>query len=158
MRIQVSTHVDAPPDRVYRLVSDVTRMGELSPVCYRCEWIDPANGPAAGARFKGWNRQGFRRWWTICEVTAAEPGRVFEFRTIDGLFNVGFRNKEMTRWRYEFAPDGIGTTVTESMELVAFPPMLRPLAPLLNRQDREGGMRETLERLKTTAEGPPSTD
>lgn len=158
MRGEVSTHIDAPSDRVWRLVSDVTRMGEWSPVCYRCEWIDGATGPAVGARFKGHNRQGLARWSTTCEVTASEPGRVFEFRTVDGTFAIGFREREMTRWRYELEPDGIGTKVTESYELVAFPPLLRPGAFFLRRQDREGGMRTTLERLKAEAEGPAPSD
>ncbi|MGH9050843.1 MAG: SRPBCC family protein [Acidimicrobiia bacterium] len=46
----VSLHVDAPPEKLYELVSDVTRMGEWSPECRRCEWIDGATGPAVGAR------------------------------------------------------------------------------------------------------------
>lgn len=141
------------------MISDVTRMGEWSPACYRCEWVKGASAPEPGARFKGYNRQGISRWWTECEVTASEPGKVFEFRTVDGLFSVGYRNKEMTRWRYELEPDGIGTKVTESFELVALPPLLRPVAFFLNRQDREAGIRTTLERLKTAAEGPaPSGD
>jgi uncharacterized protein YndB with AHSA1/START domain len=158
VHLEVSTHVDAPPDRVWRLVSDISRMGEWSPVCYRCEWVGDHSGPEVGARFKGFNRQGLARWWTVCEVTESEPGKVFEFRTVDGLLNVGFRNREMTRWRYELEPDGIGTKVTESMTLVAFPPLLRPVAYFLRRQDRETGMRTTLERLRAEAEGPAPSD
>jgi uncharacterized protein YndB with AHSA1/START domain len=158
MKVEVSAHIDASPDRVWRLVSDVTRMGSWSPVCYRCEWTGESSRPEVGARFKGYNRQGLARWWTVCEVTESEPGRVFEFRTVDGLLNVGFRNREMTRWRYELEPDGIGTKVRESMELVALPPLLRPVGYFLRRQDRETGMRTTLERLKVEAEGVPPSD
>jgi uncharacterized protein YndB with AHSA1/START domain len=160
VRGEVSTYIDAPPERVWHLVSDVTRMGEWSPVNYRCEWLDEAKAPTVGARFKGYNRQGLSRWWTVCEVTASEPGRVFEFRTVDGMLNVGYRNREMTRWRYEFAPEGMGTRVTESFELVSFPWLLRPMAPVLRRQgpQREAGMRTTLERLREAAEGPEPTD
>ena len=140
------------------MISDVTRMGEWSPACYRCEWVKGASLPEPGARFKGYNRQGISRWWTECEVTASEPGKVFEFRTVDGLFSVGYRNKEMTRWRYELEPDGLGTKVSESFELGALPPLLRPVAYFLNRQDREAGIRTTLERLKAAAEGPAPTD
>ena len=157
---EASLHIDAPPQRVWSLVSDVTRMGEWSPVCYRCEWVEGSSGPAVGAKFKGYNRQGALKWWTTCEITASEPGRVFEFRTVDGQFSIGYRNKEMTRWRYEFMADGIGTNVVESSKIVSFPPLLRLVAPLLRRQDaqRTEGMRETLERLRKAAEGEPSTD
>jgi uncharacterized protein YndB with AHSA1/START domain len=155
---EVSTFVDAPPERVWHMVADVTRMGEWSPVCRRCEWLDAATGPEVGARFRGHNRQGPLMWSTVCEVTAADPGRVFEFRVIDGTFAFGFRGKEMTRWRYAFEPEGIGTRVTESYDIKAFPPLLRPSSFLLKRQDREGGMRTTLDRLRKAAEGPESSD
>jgi uncharacterized protein YndB with AHSA1/START domain len=150
----VSLHIDAPPDRVWRLVSDVTRMGEWSPVCYRCEWLDGASSPSVGARFVGHNKQSGLRWSTTCEVTESIPGKVFAFRVIDGTFSFFYRGRELTRWRYEFEPDGIGTKVTESNELVAFPPLLRLVGPLLRAQDgqREAGMRTTLERVKAAAE------
>jgi uncharacterized protein YndB with AHSA1/START domain len=158
VRGEVSAHIDAPPDRVWRLVSDVTRMGNWSPVCYRCEWVKGANGPEPGARFRGYNKQGLARWWTECEITESVPGRVFEFRVIDGLLNAGYHNRETTRWRYDLEADGIGTKITESFELVSFPPLLRPVSFFLRRQDRESGMRTTLERLKKEAEGAVSTD
>lgn len=154
VRDEISLHVDAPPERVWRLVSDITRMGEWSPVCYRCEWVGEPARPEVGSRFKGYNRQGPFRWWTVCEITGAEPGRLFEFRTIDGSLAVGYRGREMTRWRYEFAPDGIGTRVTESYQVVSFPWLLRPASIVLRRQgdQRRDGMRTTLDRLKAAAE------
>ena len=42
---EVTIDVSAPPERVYGLISDITRMGEWSPECRRCEWIDGATGP-----------------------------------------------------------------------------------------------------------------
>ncbi|HYZ93162.1 MAG TPA: SRPBCC family protein [Actinomycetota bacterium] len=155
MRGEVSIHIDAPPERVWSLVSDVIRMGNWSPVCYRCEWVGGAAGPSEGARFRGYNKQGLARWWTECEITECDSPRLFEFRTIDGLLNVGYHNREMTRWRYELEPEGAGTKLTESYELVSFPYLLRPLAPVLRRQNRESGMRTTLERLKSEAEAAP---
>src|SRR5215211_5889332 len=35
--------VAADPDTLYDMVSDVTRMGEWSPVCNACEWTDDAH-------------------------------------------------------------------------------------------------------------------
>ncbi|HUP73352.1 MAG TPA: SRPBCC family protein [Acidimicrobiales bacterium] len=34
---QVSIHIDASPEQVYDLVTDVTRMGEWSPETHRCK-------------------------------------------------------------------------------------------------------------------------
>ena len=61
------------PDEVYTMVSDVTRMGEWSPVCRSC-WWDEGDGPRVGAWFTGHNEQPDRTWDTRCEVIAADPG------------------------------------------------------------------------------------
>lgn len=165
MRAEASAFVDAPPERVWRMLSDVTRMGEWSPICRRCEWLGGADTPKVGARFKGHNRQGLVRWTTVCEVTESEPGKVFSFRTIDGTFAFGARGKEQTRWRYTFEPEEIGTRVTESYEVVSEPPLVRipevfvSMLPFGKRvlaaraRAQETGMRTTLERLKKAAEG-----
>src|SRR5947209_6948062 len=100
-------------------------MGQWSPVTYKCEWLDGVTEPKAGARFKGYNKMAPARWWTVCEVTEAEPGKVFEFRTVDVSkpFSLGVNApREMTRWRHALEPDGIGTRVTESYEVVFVPP------------------------------------
>ena len=145
---QVTVHIDAAPERVYALISDVTRMGEWSSECYRCEWRDGASGPAVGARFKGSNKRGLLRWSTTAQVQEADPGRTFAFATFDG-------GREVTRWRYSFAPAGDGTDATESYERVWTPGYVK-LAEKLVLRGRDGqldeGMRATLQRLKTAAE------
>jgi uncharacterized protein YndB with AHSA1/START domain len=50
---QVSVEIAAPPDAVYDLIADVTRMGEWSPECVRCRWLDGAQEARPGARFRG---------------------------------------------------------------------------------------------------------
>src|SRR2546421_5875937 len=96
---QASVHVNASPDELYALVSNVTRMGEWSPETVRCEWLDGATGPAVGARFKGSNWRGIMRWNTKPRVTAAEPGREFAF-----VADLMVSSRDMTMWRYQFAP------------------------------------------------------
>jgi uncharacterized protein YndB with AHSA1/START domain len=150
---QVTVHIDAPPERVYDLVSDVTQMGRWSPECVQCEWRDGATGPVVGARFRGANRRGLVRWSTTAEVTAAQPGREFAFVTKQ-------RDREMTRWRYVFSPGGGGTDVTESYESVFVPGFVRVAERLFvrNREAQlDDGMRSTLERLKAAAEAGTST-
>ena len=34
--------VRAAPEQVFELLCDVTRMGEWSPECFRCEWLGDA--------------------------------------------------------------------------------------------------------------------
>lgn len=106
---EVSIDVAAGPATLYEMVSDVTRMGEWSPENVGCTWMGGAAGPAVGARFKGKNQRGWRRWSTVNEVVEAEPGRAFAFRTSSFGLKVAV-------WRYRFdGDDAAGTcTVTES--------------------------------------------
>ncbi len=60
---QVTTHVAAPPEALYALVSDVTRTPEFSPEIVSCTWLDGATGPAVGARFLAVNKLGKHPSW-----------------------------------------------------------------------------------------------
>ena len=75
--------VGCPPDTVYDMVSDMTRMGEWSPICRAC-WWDEGGGPRAGAWFTGRNEVPGRVWETRSQVVTAEPGREFTFEVNNG--------------------------------------------------------------------------
>lgn len=150
-RGQVSLQLDASPQKVWDVLADVVRMGDWSPECYRVEWLDGASSPAtAGSRFKGWNRSGKMKWSMVCQVTEAEPAKRLSWTTM-------FGRREGTRWTYqlEATPDG-GTELTESFE-VLYLSLLGVVAEdflMRNRdQQREQGMRRTLERIKAVVEG-----
>ncbi|HAS09465.1 MAG TPA: SRPBCC family protein, partial [Acidimicrobiaceae bacterium] len=51
--VSVSREIAAPPQRVWELISDITRMGEWSPETTGGKWLKGATGPAVGARFRG---------------------------------------------------------------------------------------------------------
>ena len=148
-RGSVTVNVDASPERVYALVSDVTRMGEWSPETYRCRWIG-TDRPVPGARFKGYNRRGRARWSNTLMVVSAEPGREFSFRR--AVLPCG-----VCDWRYSMEPDGEGTALTESYEVTKpdwritnwFNGLLLGVAD--RDEDLRAGMRTTLERIKTAA-------
>ena len=72
MPISRTTTVRATPQEAYALVSDLPRMGELSPENTGGRWLKGATGPAVGARFKGTNRNGVRRWSTTATVEVAD--------------------------------------------------------------------------------------
>jgi hypothetical protein len=101
--------IAAPPELVYDLIADVTRMGEWSPECYRCEWLDGAAAAAPGVRFRGYNRLGRLRWERTAVVDTADRGREFGFTTVSD--RVG---RDETRWRYTMQPSSSGTLLTES--------------------------------------------
>lgn len=139
---EYSLHIAAPPARVYELVADITRMGDWSPECRSCDWTGGATGPATGAAFTGKNAVGDFEWEVPCEVTAAEPGRKFEF-VAGGA----------TTWTYEFEADGSGTKVTERFHA---PALADPDSPGGSVPGRHGmlvdGCRATLEAVKQAAE------
>ncbi|MCV7168949.1 SRPBCC family protein [Mycobacterium manitobense] len=81
--------VALPPEQVYALVSDITRMGEWSPVCKACWWED-GGGPEVGAWFVGRNITPERTWETRSQVVAADPGREFAWEVNGGWVRWGF--------------------------------------------------------------------
>jgi hypothetical protein len=105
LKLSDSIVVAAAPDELYRLVSDVTRMGEWSPICTGGRW-DEGAGPHVGAWFTGRNEIPGRTWETRCQVVAAEPGREFAWEVNNGW----------VYWGYTFEPEGDGTRLTESWE------------------------------------------
>lgn len=147
---EARAHIAAPPDVVYRAVSDVTRTGEWSPECRRCEWVDGASGPAVGARFRGWNRSGLVRWSRLVEVVDADPGREFAFRTLPDRIN-----RDSTTWRFRLEPEDGGTVVTQSYEiheLPGFPINVVVRLFVRHHADMRPQMHETLERMKAVIE------
>ena len=79
---RASIDIAAPPELVYDLIADVPRMGEWSPECYRCKWLDGTTSAAVGARFRGYNRVGRYRWATTAVITTADRGREFAFTVV----------------------------------------------------------------------------
>ncbi|MCV7426175.1 SRPBCC family protein [Mycobacterium montefiorense] len=145
---QHSIAIAAPPERVYDLIVDLSRMGEWSPECYRCEWLDGATAAAPGARFRGYNRLGPLRWKRTVVIDTADRGREFAFTTVnDGA------GREETRWRYALQPLPSGTLLTESFQFLwcSVPSRLAEAAIPRGRQVNRG-IEETLRRIRDAAE------
>jgi hypothetical protein len=102
-----STVIARSAEELYDMVSDVTRMGEWSPVCTAC-WWDEGESARVGAWFTGRNELPDRTWETRSEIVAADRGREFAF-IVGG---------SLTRWGYTFTPVEGGTRVTESWEFL----------------------------------------
>lgn len=149
---QVTVSMDASPDEIYALVSDVTRTPEFSPEILRCVWIDGATGPSVGARFKATNKSNPKRpsWNNTPVVTVADPGREFAFSRTEPFAGT-------VAWRYLLEPDGDKTRVTESYTVVK--PVSRFGWFIIERifgnpdrrRDLRYGMEETLRRLSRAA-------
>ena len=146
---EVSLHMAAPPEKVWALVSDVTRIGEFSPETFEARWTRGASGPEVGASFKGHvKRNGVGpTYWAPCQVTSCVPNEVFEF-------NVGTDTTTINTWGYRLEPDGAGTRVTEYFRLSTALPFRLYWALLgqLRGRTNDRGMRTTLERMKKVVE------
>lgn len=146
--------VDASPEEVYDLVTDVSRIPEWSPECVQAKWIGGATGPAVGARFAGWNKRGLARWRTTVRVESAERPREFAF--VMGAPGIG----DLTRWTYRIEPgEQSGTSrVTESFEMVRDLPKAvtyfeRYLMRVPDREpDLQQNLETSLERLRRVVE------
>jgi uncharacterized protein YndB with AHSA1/START domain len=145
----------ASPERVWELVSDVTRIGRYSPETFEAEWIDGATGPAVGAKFRGHVKRNEKGpvYWTTCTVSDCEPGKTFAF---------GVGNKPdapLNVWRYDIVAAGDGCDVTESFTLTptwALKLYWTCLGWARGKTNRNG-MRRTLERVRDDAEASSSS-
>jgi uncharacterized protein YndB with AHSA1/START domain len=152
----VSLWMDAPPEKVWALVSDVTRIGEFSPETFEAQWTRGSTGPEVGASFKGHvKRNGVGpTYWAPCQVTRCVPEELFEFA-------VGSDSVTVNNWGYRLEARDGGTLVTEyfrlepSLYLRAYWTLLGPLRGRTNL----AGMRTTLERMKAALDDAdaPST-
>ena len=149
MHDSVTVHMKAPPEKAWKVLSDVTQIGRFSPETFEAEWLDGATGPAVGARFRGHVKRNGRgpTYWTTCTVLASVPGREF-------AFGVGSSSKPLNTWRYRLEPSGEGTDVTESFQLADTPPLRLYWALLgwARGRTNRNGMLTTLERIKTEVE------
>lgn len=153
LSFSASIMIACSPGELYAMVSDVTRMGEWSPVCKAC-WWDEGAGPEVGTWFTGRNVTPERTWERRSRVVAAEPGKEFAF-VVGG---------NLVRWGYTFAPAGDGTEVTESWEVLPagverFSELYGAAAQeqLANRAEAaRTGIPETLAAIKRAAESAAS--
>jgi hypothetical protein len=145
---EVSIWVDAPPARVWALVSDVARYGEWSPENRGGRWANGTQGPGIGAKFTGSNRHGLLRWKTTCTVTEYEENASFAFSVAESG----------TQWGYRLGAEAGGTRITEWRNRSGTPPLpirLLENSGLLGRPRDAwlvNGMRQTLEAIKQTLE------
>jgi hypothetical protein len=104
--VTAGVQIDARPEVVYRLLTDLPTLASLAEEAVAMEWRK-GDGVRPGAVFVGRNENGGRRWSTTCTVTDAEPGRVF-------AFDVRYAVLPIARWQYDIVSADGGCRVTES--------------------------------------------
>ncbi|MDF2257774.1 SRPBCC family protein [Streptantibioticus ferralitis] len=107
--------VDAAPTRVYDLVSDVSAIRRWSPNATDVAFDQDA-GPRVGAWFSGRNHRDGKQWTTRSQITQADPATF--------TFVVGGAEDGIVRWSWTFQPQGRGTVVQQSWQLLRLDPVL----------------------------------
>lgn len=119
-RGSASIEVDATPDQVFALLTDLDVLPTFSPENQRCELLAGSTAIGVGARFRGYNKAGDYEWHADCEVTVHDPGREFAYVVPPDF-------EHATTWRYTIESTGDAATprcvVTESFDapLLALP-------------------------------------
>jgi hypothetical protein len=150
----VAVVVEARPEEVWRVVSDVTRIGEWSHECRSAQWVDDADGPRPGARFRGRNRAGWARWSRISEIVTLDPPREMVWRTVPTrLF------PDSTEWQLLVEPVDGGTRITQTFGVLRGPWLLDRLYAALipSHRDRDARLAEDLARIGAAARVSPSS-
>ena len=154
--VDAEAFIEAPPSRVWDMVTDIVRMGQWSPEYQGGEWLDGATGPVVGSRFRGRNRRGDREWETVSTVIEAEAGRSFAWA-------VGDPGNAAATWRFDLAPEGTGTLLRQHVQLGPGPSGLAARIEELPEREEEivatrtaelrRNMHSTLDGIKSAAEG-----
>ena len=151
---EVSAVAPATPEQIWRVLADVTRVGDWSHEARSAQWR--RGGPVAevGARFSGRNHSGVFRWSRECRIIQAEPPQLLAWQTGGALRGL----LDSTVWEFELQTVAGGTRIEQRYHLVrAFPPLLLLYAALIkNHRDRTEALREDLVRLGEVAAREPA--
>ena len=144
--IAASVDVAAPPETVWEVVSDVTRMPEWSPELRRL-FVLGNKRPRVGMNMVGINRRGYAVWPTTSKVVRFEPHRAVAWKT----------RESGATWTYELEETESGTRLSGRRDLPEFTLGTRLMAPVIggaegHDEELADGIRATLQRIKATIE------
>ncbi|MFD5520369.1 SRPBCC family protein [Streptomyces sp. NPDC127066] len=109
--VEVRTRIEAPPRRVWDLVSDIRLMPDLSAELRSVAWLDDVTEPRVGARFVGRSRhESLGEWETTSYVVECEPFRAFAWAVADP-------EHPSAVWRFGLEEAGAGTELTQWMRM-----------------------------------------
>jgi ligand-binding SRPBCC domain-containing protein len=157
--VAAQIYIEAPPERVWDMVSDIFLMPELSSELREVAWLDgdpETVGPAVGQRFTGRNAHpAMGEWETVSTVVACDPPRCFAWA-------VGDPGHPSATWRFTLRPDGTGTLLEQwyqmgparsglNIAIDAMPDKEQKIV-FVRLREHETGMKHNLEAIKERAE------
>ena len=146
-----SIDIEAPPETVFAVITDLPGMGRLSLENTGGEWIDGATGPGVGAKFRGTNSRSGDSWETMAKVTRFEPPNAF-------VFHITWHRLPISRWEFsvETAPGGCRVTETWTDRRNSLLRKQGDNDGFIRSEFTKDSIRTTLERLKKHCEAAPS--
>lgn len=109
--VEARIWIDAPPERVWVLVSDITLMPGMSQELQSVQWLDGATEAALGAKFSGRSRhEALGEWSTTSYVVEFETARIFGWA-------VGDPQHPSALWRFRLEPADGGTKLSQWVQL-----------------------------------------
>lgn len=145
--LEAAIDIDAAPNVVWSIVSDLERMSQWSPQCIKMKVF--GGQVREGTRTMNLNRKGLLVWPTSAKVVTFEPGRELAFRV----------SENKTIWSYTLTSTAGGTRLVEKREA---PTGTSAVSSLLVKHVLGGvdqfdieivdGMNSTLARIKAESE------
>ena len=109
--VEVSTWIDATPERVWALVSDVSTMPAMSDELQSAEWLPGFTRATLGAKFVGHSEHdALGSWSTVSEVIEYDPPRLFAWAVDDVAHPTAV-------WRFQLEPKDGGTQLSQWMQM-----------------------------------------
>lgn len=154
--IEQRIRIEAPPQRVWELVSDIGLLPSLSTELQAVEWLDDG-GLTLGARFRGRNKHpSFGEWETTSYVVGYEPERTFAWAVQDP-------KTPSASWRFSLEAQDGGTELSQWMQMGPGPsglsfaiesmPDKEQKIVFVRLRELENAILANLEAIKKLAEG-----
>ena len=156
---EATVHVAAPPERLWPLVTDIALIASLSTELQEVEWLDGAEGPAVGHRFRGRNAHpAIGEWTTVSHVVECAEPHVFAWAVHDP-------DHPSASWRFELSVRDDGTDLRQWAQLGPGPSGLTPaIEQMPDKEERivagrlkefRAGIETNLAALRDIAEARP---
>jgi hypothetical protein len=102
-----SIDIETAREKVFEIITDLPAMGRLSPENDGGMWLNGAEGPRVGAKFKGDNSHAGDKWSTVAIVKVFDPPKSF-------IFDISWHRLTISRREYSLEPTALGCRVTET--------------------------------------------
>jgi uncharacterized protein YndB with AHSA1/START domain len=145
--LRAEIDIDAPVNKVWSLVSDLSRMPQWSPQCRMMKLLGPLR---PGTRTLNLNRRNMLFWPTTATITEVVPERKLAFRI----------PLNTSVWTYELEPTATGTRLVETRHAengvtAVSTAVTKAALGGVDSFEKEllEGMNQSLTRIKAAAEG-----